>query len=173
MIARLRVPLGFVATALVLWLATPTGLSILVGLPIAAAGLMFRMLAAGVIRKDRSLATHGPYGLTRNPLYFGSTLLAAGFGIMSGNGVAVLVLMLPSAMIYPTVIRNEEAHLERQFGSEFRKYRDTTPRFVPAVRSVQWDFSFSQYWANREYQAGLGFLIVLGIMLTKWMRFGS
>lgn len=169
MIPKLRVPLGFVAAAVVLWVATPSGRSILVGLPVAAAGLMFRMLAAGVIRKDRTLATGGLYSLTRNPLYFGSTLLAAGFGIMSGNGLAVLVLIVPSAMVYPVVIRNEEAHLERQFGDQFRQYCRTTPRFLPAFRPFAWDFSFSQYWANREYRACLGFVTAFGIMLSKWM----
>ena len=33
----------------------------------------------GVIRKDSRLATGGPYGWTRNPLYFGSFLLSLGF----------------------------------------------------------------------------------------------
>ena len=83
MIQRLRVPLGFVVAAAVLYFATPTTISILAGLPIALAGAAFRGMAAGVIRKDSQLATSGPYGWTRNPLYFGSFLLAAGFAVMS------------------------------------------------------------------------------------------
>ena len=38
MIQRLRVPLGFVIAAIVLYLATPRGITILAGLPIALAG---------------------------------------------------------------------------------------------------------------------------------------
>ncbi|HET9219877.1 MAG TPA: isoprenylcysteine carboxylmethyltransferase family protein, partial [Terriglobia bacterium] len=61
MIQKLRVPLGFAIAALVLYLAQPTGTLILVGLPIALAGAALRALAAGVIRKDATLTTSGPY----------------------------------------------------------------------------------------------------------------
>src|SRR5438552_6687142 len=78
MAQKLRVPLGFVIAAAVLYFAEPSTMSILVGLPVALIGALFRALAAGVIKKDSSLATAGMYALTRNPLYFGSSLLATG-----------------------------------------------------------------------------------------------
>src|SRR5438477_354649 len=104
MIQRLRVPLGFAIAALVLYLATPTASTILIGLPVAVAGAIFRAMAAGVIRKDSKLAIAGPYTWTRNPLYFGSFLLATGFAIMSANWIAAAVLVLPSLIVYPNVI---------------------------------------------------------------------
>src|SRR4051794_6680045 len=107
MIQRLRVPAGFAIAAVVLYFATPKGITILAGLPIAIAGAILRGMAAGVIRKDSKLATVGPYGWTRNPLYFGSFLLALGFGVMSANWFAALLLIIPSLLIYPNVIRNE------------------------------------------------------------------
>ena len=122
MIQRLRVPLGFVIAAIVLWIAKPNGLTILIGLPFALAGAALRAMAAGVIRKDSQLATSGPYAWTRNPLYFGSFLMSAGFAIMSANWIAACVLMLPSILIYPNVIQNEEGHLKRLFPEEYRKY---------------------------------------------------
>src|SRR5262245_49037380 len=75
---KLRVPLGFVIAAAVLYFATPTGISIVAGLPFALVGIIFRALAAGVIRKDSTLAITGIYSLTRSPLYFGSALIAVG-----------------------------------------------------------------------------------------------
>ena len=54
MAQKLRVPLGFVIAAAVLYFAEPTEVSILVGLPVAILGGVFRALAAGVIRKDAS-----------------------------------------------------------------------------------------------------------------------
>src|SRR4051812_22557841 len=81
-IPKLRVPLGFVLTAGVLYFAQPTATSILLGLPIGIAGGIFRALAAGVIKKDAAIATSGVYATTRNPLYFGSSLLACGFAVM-------------------------------------------------------------------------------------------
>ena len=169
MIQRLRVPLGFVIAAIVLYLATPTGRSIALGLPIAVLGAGFRSLAAGTIRKDAHLATTGPYAWTRNPLYFGSTLLTVGFAIMSWNAVAAILLLVPSAVVYPEVIRNEEAHLARLFPGEFPLYRTKVPAFLPRFRSSDFSFSFKQYVANREYNTALGFLVVLTVFVAKWL----
>ena len=168
MIQRLRVPLGFVIAAVVLYLATPKGFSILAGIPFAIAGAMLRAIAAGVIRKDSQLATDGPYAWTRNPLYFGSFLLSVGFAIMSANWIAAAALMVPSLVIYPNVIRNEEGHLERLFPEDFRRYRAAVPRFIPRFRRYQGSFSFKQYMANREYNTALGFGAVLAVFIVKW-----
>ena len=96
--------MGFVIAAAVLYFAQPTAVSLLIGLPVALLGAVFRALAAGVIRKDATLATSGIYELTRNPLYFGSFLLTAGFAIMSASGVAALLLLVLFAFIYLSVI---------------------------------------------------------------------
>jgi protein-S-isoprenylcysteine O-methyltransferase Ste14 len=168
MIQRLRVPLGFVIAAVVLYLATPKGISILAGLPVAAAGAFLRGMAAGVIRKDSQLATAGPYSWTRNPLYFGSFLLSAGFAIMSANWIAAAVLVIPSLIIYPNVIRNEEGHLERLFPEDFRRYRQSVPRFFPKLGRFDRSFSFKQYLANREYNTALGFAAAMTVFIVKW-----
>ena len=167
MIQRLRVPLGFVIAAAVLYLATPHALTILIGLPIAFAGALLRAMAAGIIRKDSKLATAGPYAWTRNPLYFGSFLLTVGFAIMSGSWIAALILIIPSLVIYPNVIRNEEAHLERLFPEDFRRYRDSVPRFIPRLGRFERSFSFKQYRANREYNTAIGFAAVLVVFILK------
>ena len=129
MIQKLRVPLGFVLAGGVLYFAQPTGKSLLLGLPVAVAGAVFRGLAAGVIKKDAAIAASGVYAMTRNPLYFGSSLLACGLAIMSWNEIAAILLILPSCIIYPVVILREEAHLQRLFPDEFRAYRSKAPRF--------------------------------------------
>jgi protein-S-isoprenylcysteine O-methyltransferase Ste14 len=168
-IQRLRVPLGFVVAAIVLYLAKPQGITILAGLPFAVAGAMLRGMSAGVIRKDSRLATVGPYAWTRNPLYFGSFLLTVGFAIMSASWVAAAVLIVPSVVIYPNVIRNEEAHLERLFPEDFRRYCASVPRFFPKLGGFERSFSFKQYWANREYNTALGFAVVLAVFVLKWL----
>src|SRR3546814_18941949 len=83
-------------------LVGPTAVLTLLGLPVAFIGSLFRAFAAGVIKKDAMLATSGVYALTRNPLYFGSSMLAAGFTIMSANEVAAALLIIPFGFIYPT-----------------------------------------------------------------------
>src|SRR5215831_1857649 len=163
MTQRLRVPIGFVIAAAVFYLAQPRLVSILVGLPVAVAGGSFRALAAGVIKKDSTLASSGVYGLTRNPLYFGTSLLVAGFAIMSASEVAATLLIVPFGLIYPTVMLREEAHLLKLFPEEFRLYKSKVPRFFPRIALPSpWSFSFSQYLANREYNTALGFAGALG-----------
>jgi protein-S-isoprenylcysteine O-methyltransferase Ste14 len=168
MIQRLRVPLGFVVAAIVLYFAHPTGMLILAGLPIALFGAVLRALAAGVIRKDSVLTTAGPYAWTRNPLYLGSFLLGVGFAVMSGSWVAASVILLPSLIIYPNVIRKEEAHLQRLFPQQFGDYCATVPRFIPRIRPVEKLFSLEQYLINREYLAAAGFAAVLVVFILKW-----
>ena len=166
---RLRVPLGFVIAAAVLYFAEPNLISILAGVPIALLGTSFRAVAAGVIQKDSSLATSGIYALTRNPLYLGSALLAAGFAIMSANEVAAALLSIPFILIYPQVILREEAHLERLFPDEFRLYKARVPRFFPRLTLRPClSFSFDQYLANHEYNTALGFVGAVGLFVIKW-----
>ena len=170
MISRIRVPLGFAVAAAVFYFATPNGTSMVIGLPFALLGLSFRFLAAGVVKKDSQLATSGVYSLTRNPLYFGSSLLAVGFAIMSANLIAAALLLVPSAVIYPVVIRNEEAHLQRLFPDDFPVYRSKVPRFFPRLSSpFRPSFSVHQYVANREYKPALGFVGALVVLVAKWL----
>jgi Phospholipid methyltransferase len=169
MIQKLRVPLGFVLAGGVMYFAQPTGSSLLLGLPVAIAGGVFRGLAAGVIKKDTAIATSGVYGMTRNPLYFGSSLLACGFAIMSWNEIAAILLLVPFCVIYPVVILREEAHLERLFPEDFRAYRSKVPRFFPRLTGgFRRSFSFDRYLYNREYNTALGFLGALAVLAMKY-----
>src|SRR5262245_12282012 len=116
MIQRLRVPLGFaVALPVLFYLARPSSSSIAIGLPIAIGGVVFRGLAAGVIKKNSVLATTGPYAWTRNPLYFGTFLLVVGFAVMCANLYAAVLLGVAFVLVYPRVILSEEVVLDRIF----------------------------------------------------------
>ena len=168
MAQKLRVPLGFVIAAAVLYFAEPSMMSIVVGLPVALVGALFRALAAGVIKKDSSLASAGVYALTRNPLYFGSSLLATGFAIMSANEIAAALLIIPFGLIYPTVMLREEAHLSRLFPDAFRSYKAKVPRFFPRITfRFPRSFSFNQYLANREYNTALGLVGAVSVFVIK------
>ena len=170
MIQRLRVPLGFLAAILVLYFAAPTGPAIALGVPVALVGLAFRILAAGVIKKDAILATAGPYAWTRNPLYFGTFLLVVGFAIMSANAALAVLLIIAMPAVYLHVIKKEEAHLSRLFPRQFTLYRDKVPAFFPRIRPVQFEFSFGRYIANREYNAALGFAAMVALFVAKWLN---
>src|SRR5438093_18341 len=166
---QIRVASGFVLAAAVLYFAEPTRVSILLGLPLAVTGAVFRALAAGVIRKDKVMTTAGVYALTRNPLYFGSALLACGFAIISWNETAAILLLFPFGVIYPAVIMREEKHLERLFPDEFRAYRQRVPRFLPRLSGASpSSFSFDRYLDNREYNTALGFAGALIVLTFKY-----
>jgi protein-S-isoprenylcysteine O-methyltransferase Ste14 len=80
-VARLRVPSGFLVVAVFAWFSRPTPLSLEIALPVSLMGLALRAWAAGCLAKNRQLATGGPYAYTRNPLYLGTLLVAAGLSI--------------------------------------------------------------------------------------------
>ena len=180
--SRFRVRAGYPVAAIYLVLAVPTLRWMAIGAVIAAFGLITRAAASGYLRKDQELATGGPYSRTRNPLYLGSALLAAGF-IVAGHslwaGVAVAAYFV---VFYYAAIRTEEAHLRAHFGFEFDAYAARVSKFFPSFRPTSSgpshpkagripEFSWSQYRRNREYQALIGTLAGLGVLwLRMWFR---
>jgi protein-S-isoprenylcysteine O-methyltransferase Ste14 len=178
---RWRVRLGY-PLALVFWLlAAPTPRSILLGGIIAVFGLFIRGAAAGHLHKDQELATTGPYGRTRNPLYLGSALLAAGFVVAGRSWWAGLLVAAYFAVFYYTVMRNEEEDLRARFGAAFNHYAARVPLFFPfwvgsdfearATGNRGDSFSWAQYRRNREYRALLGAIAGLAALgLRMWIR---
>jgi protein-S-isoprenylcysteine O-methyltransferase Ste14 len=178
---RWRVRLGYPVAVIFLVLARPFPRSIVIGGLVAAFGLLVRGSAAGHLRKDEQLATTGPYAVTRNPLYLGSSLLAAGFIIAGYSLWAGLIVGLYFAVFYYAVIRNEEQDLRKNFGAQFEDYATRVPLFFPRprarsdeiseVKSPQNSFSWARYSRNREYQALLGAVAALvALWLRMWVR---
>ena len=91
-----------------MWLARPTGLTMLVSLALVAPGVWLRAYAAGYVRKNAELTRTGPYAYTRNPLYLGSMLIAFGFAVAAASWVILVVLAVLFAVIY-ILIRIREA----------------------------------------------------------------
>ena len=58
--ARLRVPSGFLLVAAFAWLANPTTMSLVAGVPVSVLGLALRAWAAGHLAKNQNLAVSGP-----------------------------------------------------------------------------------------------------------------
>ena len=168
---RIRVPLGFVFAAIYLWLADPRWSSIAAGLPILLSGIALRGAASGQLRKNTELATTGPYAYTRNPLYLGSLLIAAGFGIAGRNpwiGLGIVALLLG---IYYPVILSEEEYLRTHF-TEFEDYRERVPRLIPRFtsRGNPGRFSPELYRKHREYNAIIGSAFLIAALVGKmWL----
>lgn len=171
---RIRVPLGFVFAALYIWLAHPTWRSIFVGSGIAALGLVIRALASGHVRKNEQLTTSGPYSYTRNPLYLGSLIIALGFTLASRSWIIAAITAAMLVVIYIPVIRSEEEFLRAHF-PEFDDYCRNVPRLFPRLHLAQGSagsFSAHLYWKHREYNAGLGSVAIVAVLISKvlWFR---
>ncbi len=183
---RWRVRLGY-PVAIIYWLlATPTWRSIAYGTIVAVFGLIVRGAAAGYLRKDRELAVTGPYARTRNPLYLGSAILAAGFVVASHSCIAGLFVSLYFGIFYYAVMRNEEEDLRMRFGTDFNAYASRVPLFFPNLfasggsqspansvtsREVSGGFSWAQYRRNREYRALFGAIAAMAMVcLRMWIR---
>jgi len=166
---RIRVPLGFLFAAAYIYLAHPTMLSIGAGSAIALLGILIRASASGHVRKNEQLATSGPYAYTRNPLYLGSIIIAAGFAVASRSGWVASIAIGILWVIYIPVIRGEEEFLRARF-PEFAEYSRRVPRLFPRYLRAQQGspegFSWHLYWKHREYNAAVGAaLMVVALML--------
>jgi protein-S-isoprenylcysteine O-methyltransferase Ste14 len=170
---RWRVRAGYPVAVIYWLLARPAPDSILIGGAVAAIGLLIRGAAAGHLRKDQQLAMTGPYASTRNPLYLGSAFLAAGFAVAGNSWLAGTLVIGYFAIFYYAVMRNEEEHLRTRFGAAFDEYAARVPFFFPRLTTSRpastttGSFSWARYRKNREYNALIGALAGLGLMVLR------
>lgn len=167
LVARWRVPGGFLLVAAFAWWAAPTPASLAAGLPVAILGLWLRGWAAGHLAKNQRLATSGPYGHLRNPLYLGTLIVAAGLVVASGRLLLAALFAAVFGLVYLPVIELEEQHL-RQLFPEYGDYAARVPVLWPKLGHAggRDAFGWRLYAKNREYEALLGFLA--GVLLLGW-----
>jgi protein-S-isoprenylcysteine O-methyltransferase Ste14 len=177
--ARWRVRLGYLVAVVTLILARPTPLSIALGALVGLTGLAIRAYAAGYLHKQEVLTITGPYARTRNPLYFGSSFLALGAALAMHSVLAAALLLAYFALVYSFVMRREANELRQKHGDTFVAYAAAVPLFFPKLFVTQPPtqppngsrFSWALYKKNHEYQAALGFALLLaGLILLWWLR---
>lgn len=174
---RIRVPLGFVTAAVFLVEVAqnaPHPAAIAWSLALVLPGLALRAAASGTVKKNRELTVTGPYAYTRNPLYLGSALIAAGFALALLSWPVALLVLSGFAAIYIPVIASEERFLRATFAG-FEDYCRRVPRFIPRCTAARFTgeadaapgsagvtgdtaggFSFALYLKHREYNAAIG-----------------
>ncbi len=170
-VAKLRVPFGFVMAAAFLWLSMPTRGSLELGLPVSVLGLVLRGWAAGHLEKDAALTESGPYAWVRNPLYLGTLIAAAGLVIASRRWELGVLFAAVFVMIYLPRVELEEQHLRGLFPA-FADYSLRVPQLIPRQPRVRGGkhFRFRLYRYNREYQALLAFLAGTAALFWKALR---
>jgi len=172
---RIRVPVGFAFAAFYLWQARPSWTYLAAGFVVVALGLALRAYASGHVRKAAELTMTGPYAYTRNPLYLGSLIIAAGFALAARSLWIALALALIFFAIYIPVIRFEEQFLRSQFAG-FDEYARRVPRLLPRIAAPggsRGEFSFELYRRHREYNAAMGAVAVLAVLVSKLLWWSS
>lgn len=77
-----------------------------------------------------AIVEHGPYALTRNPIYLGFALVLAGVGLWTDK-LAVLLMAVPAiAATNSWVIAREESYLKRKFGAPYEAYLARVRRWL-------------------------------------------
>jgi protein-S-isoprenylcysteine O-methyltransferase Ste14 len=164
LLARWRVFLGFVFAAVVIWLASPTPNSLLLGAAIAITGECLRLWAAGHLEKSKEVTRSGPYRYTRHPLYLGSSIIGMGIAAASNNLVVAAIVVAYMALTLTAAMRSEEAHLREKFGDAYDAYAEK--RAAPMDRP----FSWSRAIGNREHHTLLGLAMGLSLLALKlWL----
>lgn len=103
------------------------GMALVIG---AVLGRLWATLYIGG-RKNSVLMTKGPYSVTRNPLYFFSTVGSLGAGLAFGSLVLGGLAGLTVGTILYATSRAEADLLGSHFGSSYRHYAARVPLFWP------------------------------------------
>ena len=81
-------------------------------------------------RAATALVTAGPFSFTRNPIYFGNTLLLLGAALLLHDLWFVVAALVAALAVDRLAIRREEAHLAAKFGAEWEEYRQKVRRWL-------------------------------------------
>lgn len=81
-------------------------------------------------QRDHKLATTGPYAHVRHPQYAGFILIMLGF-LFQWPTLITLIMFPILVTMYVKLAQREEKEVLAEFGESYRKYRDSTPAFMP------------------------------------------
>jgi protein-S-isoprenylcysteine O-methyltransferase Ste14 len=88
------------------------------------------------VQGDHHLRTHGPYAVTRHPIYTGLLGMMLGATVLSGIGQWIVIF--PAALIVFEVRIHMEEHLMlATFPDEYPGYRRQVPQLVPGLHALR------------------------------------
>lgn len=128
--------------------AIPGEKRVIAGFALAALGQIWRIYAAGVIHKNKQLATTGAYSLVRHPLYLGNFLIVIGFTLAGGNWMVAALVAFFFMFYYPAAIRYEDHKLEGIFGDAWRTWSSEIPAMFPT--RMKWKSNTDAEWDTRQ-----------------------
>ncbi len=127
---------GLVAGAL--WVRV-LGLAVLVASTVFTLWARFSLgtmwSVAPQVKDDHRLRTHGPYAVTRHPIYTGVLGMMLGATLLSGIGQWI-VLFPVGLILFEVKIRMEEHLMVATFPEEYPRYRRQVPQLVPGLYAL-------------------------------------
>jgi len=114
-------------------------------------------------RKSAEVVSSGPYSIMRNPLYFFSTIAAAGVGAQTGSYVVTVALMVLCAIAFHVVALREERYLKANLGQAYVDYTRRVPRFFPNpfIFRDEASVTFTSRTFKTTFLDGLVFLLAI------------
>jgi protein-S-isoprenylcysteine O-methyltransferase Ste14 len=114
----------------------------LLGLPVLLGATAFTLWARAVLgtmwsstpmaREHHQLRTHGPYGITRHPIYTGILGMLAGTALLSGLGFWGVVVVV-AVLAFEVKIHFEEQLMAASFPQDYPAYRRRVPQLIPGL----------------------------------------
>jgi protein-S-isoprenylcysteine O-methyltransferase Ste14 len=114
----------------------------LLGLPVLLGATAFTLWARAVLgtmwsstpmaREHHQLRTHGPYGITRHPIYTGILGMLAGTALLNGLGYWAVVVVV-AVLAFEVKIHFEEQLMAASFPQDYPAYRRRVPQLVPGL----------------------------------------
>ena len=155
-----------------LWLAQPSAMNLALGVPFVCAGSLLRIWSAGHLVKTELLVVAGPYAHMRHPLYAGTLLLAAGFGIAAGRlGMGIVALLFAPVFFgyyLPYKERVESERLTARYGEAYEAYRVAVPSLIPSIRGwtppADWPHETKTCWSRERFRANNEFGTLIGVI---------
>jgi len=136
---KARFALLYLLGALALIFLRPNALSFAAGGGLVLLGSVLRTWSAGHLVKNDRLTVTGPYAYLRHPLYAGTLLVAAGFALIAGGPMSLLLfaILIPwfFFMYFPRKEEIESTRLETLYGEDYASYRDEVPALLPSLRA--------------------------------------
>lgn len=110
-------------------------------------GLVIRVITIGFTPKNTSgrntkeqvadtVNTLGMYSLVRHPLYLGNFFMWFGLALLIRSVWFVVFFILVYWLYYERIMYAEEFFLRNKFGSDYLKWADSVPTFIP--RRLNW-----------------------------------
>ena len=117
----------------------------ILGLAVLVASTMFTLWArfslgtmwslAPKVKDDHRLRTHGPYAVTRHPIYTGVLGMILGATLLTGIGQWIVVFPV-GLILFEVKIRMEEHLMLATFPDDYPQYRRQVPQLVPGLYAL-------------------------------------